>query len=123
MNDQPITILDANRSGRMQADWGELTWFASRELGNATTMTLGQCRLEPGCANPRHYHPNCTEILTVLQGTITHTAAVDGSTVELGPGDTVTIPPDIWHQARNIGEGPAILLIAFDTADRQTVGE
>lgn len=123
MNEELITIRKGANAPRIKAEWGELTWFANREQGNATTMTLGQCRLEPGCANPRHYHPNCTEILTVLEGRIAHTSDADGATTEMHPGDTATIPPNFWHQARNVGEGPAILLIAFDSADRQTIGE
>ena len=46
-------------------EWGALTWYANRELGNSTEMTVGRCVLKPGKSNPRHYHPNCSEIVVV----------------------------------------------------------
>jgi quercetin dioxygenase-like cupin family protein len=110
------------QAARMQADWGDLTWWASRSQGNSGTMTVGRCRLKPGQANPRHRHPNCGEVLVVMRGRIAHTAA-GGGTVELGPGDSVSIPRGIPHQARNVGAEMAELFIAFDSADRETIGE
>jgi quercetin dioxygenase-like cupin family protein len=106
----------------VEADWGQLTWFASDQLGNTDYLTLGRCIIYPEQENPRHYHPNCDEILTVLQGTIHHTWR-DGEDVQMHEGDTITIPSGMLHQARNVGEGNAILMIAFTAANRQTVGE
>ena len=117
-----IQILDYAQAGKSEFDWGNLTWFAGRSSGNSTEMTIGRCILKPGQSNPRHYHPNCTEILVVIEGRIAHTGA-GGLKAELGKGDTVTIPANIWHQATNIGEVEAVLFIAFSSADRQTVGE
>lgn len=106
----------------MDAEWGQLTWFASDQLGNTNYLTLGRCIIYPEQANPRHYHPNCDEILTVLQGTIYHTWS-DGEDVQMREGDTITIPCGMLHQARNAGTDNAVLMIAFTAADRQTVGE
>jgi quercetin dioxygenase-like cupin family protein len=117
-----IQILTGDAAQKMPFDWGHLTWFANRPQGNSETMTIGRCVLKPGMGNPRHYHPNCREILVVVQGRITHTAA-GGETREMREGDTVTIPPNVWHHAHNIGDTEAVLFIAFDSADRQTVGE
>lgn len=103
-------------------DWGQLTWFASRELGNSTDVTVGQCRIRPGQANPRHFHPNCSEVLVVLEGRISHSIENDG-TVEMAVGDCITVPPHLRHQARNIGDGDAVLMVTFSSADRKTVGE
>ena len=103
-------------------EWGALTWYANRELGNSNEMTVGRCVLKPGKSNPRHYHPNCTEILVVVKGRIAHTDE-RGDETELNEGDAVTIPPNIWHRARNIGAEDAVLYIAFSSADRQTVSE
>jgi quercetin dioxygenase-like cupin family protein len=87
-------------------------------VASATQVALPRWNL----ANPRHYHPNCDEILTVIQGKIQHTW-MDGEDVEMNEGDTITIPSGILHQARNIGSGNAVLMIAFTSADRETVGE
>jgi quercetin dioxygenase-like cupin family protein len=120
MND--IQILPQPQATHIPFDWGHLTWFAGQSLGNSNEMTIGRCVLKPGQGNPRHYHPNCTEILVVVQGRIEHTGA-EGKIVPLGEGDTVTIPANIWHCAKNIGETEAVLFIAFSSADRKTVGE
>ena len=61
-----------------------LTWFASRQLGNSEAMTVGCATLAPGGMSPRHYHPNCEEILHVLHGTILHT--MGGEKAAMGPG-------------------------------------
>jgi len=118
----PIQFLPTNRSTNLEFDWGRLTWFAGRPLGNSEDMTIGRCILKPGMANPRHYHPNCSEILVVVRGRILHTLS-DKETVEMGEGDTVTIPANNWHCARNLGNEEAVLFIAFSSADRETIGE
>ncbi len=117
-----IQLLPATKSDNATFDWGRLTWFASAPLGNSDAMTIGRCVLAPGHSNPRHYHPNCSEVLVVIQGRIRHTAA-DDTEVEMGEGDTVTIPANTWHCATNIGDGEAVLFIAFSSPDRQTIGE
>jgi quercetin dioxygenase-like cupin family protein len=98
---------------------GSLKWFASGQLGNSDAMTLGFAVLPPGGANPLHFHPNCEEVLHVLEGRILHTMGDTQS--EMGPGDTVSIPAMLVHNAKNIGDGEARLLICFSSADRQTV--
>jgi len=117
-----IQIQPLSPSQILPFDWGELTWFASRELGNSEDMTAGRCILKPGAGNPKHYHPNCSEILVVIKGRISHTSGENQNT-EMGEGDTVTIPANIWHSAQNIGPEEAVLFIAFSSADRQTIGE
>ena len=101
--------------------WGHLTWYASRELNNSETMTVGQAVIRPGQANPRHFHPNCDEVLHVLKGDILH--SMGDRTVEMHSGDTVSIPVGVMHNAKNIGKEDAVLEISFSSADRQVVGE
>lgn len=100
---------------------GHLVWMVSGALGNSDHMTVGRCYIQPGGANPRHYHPNCDEVLHLIQGCLRHTAGDE--VVEMTPGDTISIPANVVHNATNIGEGEAIMVISFSSADRQTVGE
>lgn len=104
-----------------EQDWGRLVWMVNGALGSSETMTVGRCFIEPGQANPRHHHPNCDEVLHVLRGTIEH--SVDDARFRMEPGDIVSIPQGSLHNARNIGDDVAELLICFDTADRRTEGE
>jgi quercetin dioxygenase-like cupin family protein len=117
-----IVISPLAQAEKLPQDWGELTWFANRALGNAQEVTVGRCVIRPGHSNPRHYHPNCAEVLVVLQGRIHHTDSQGGQT-EMSEGDTVSVAPNTWHQAANIGDRDAVLLIVFTSADRETVGE
>lgn len=119
---ESIRVLKSNEARVMRFPWGELTWWADAENGNSDALTVGRCVLEPGSSNPRHYHPNCSEILVVLEGTIEHTLS-EKESVLMQPGDTVTIPCNLWHNARNVGAGRAVLLITFSSATRQTIGE
>lgn len=112
-------ILRAGEAAKVPMDSGALTWFASRQLGNSGAMTVGTATLPPGGENPRHFHPNCEEVLHVLRGTIIHMMGDDEA--ELGPGDTITIPAGLIHNARNTGGTDALLLICFSSADRETV--
>ena len=117
-----IQVLPHSKAQRQEFTWGNLTWFAKRDLGNSDDITVGRCILKPGHTNGRHYHPNCSETLVVIAGRIKHTITGDQET-ELSEGDTVVIPPNVRHRATNIGQTDAVLFIAFSSADRQTVGE
>ena len=112
-------VLKAQDAQVIESDWGELTWFANRELGNSDDVTVGRCVIYPGKSNPAHSHPNCSEILVVEQGTIRH-ALGDGTFVEMGPGDTISVPVDCPHHAENVGDTNAVLSIVFTNAVRKT---
>ena len=116
-----IVTRSAASAERHEAEWGCLTWFASGPLGNSAAQTIGRCLLKPGHGNPRHHHPNCEEILVVMSGRIRHPTA--DAEAEFGPGDTVTIPAGIPHQAFNIGTDDATLMICFSSAERRVHGE
>jgi quercetin dioxygenase-like cupin family protein len=104
-----------------EADWGRLEWMVAGWLGNSDTMTVGRCYIDPGCANPRHHHPNCDEILVVIHGSVEHSAGDE--LVALDSGDAISIPAGVVHNARNVGEDQAFLLITFSSAYRETVKE
>ena len=84
-------------------------------------MTVGEAVIKPGQENPRHYHPNCDEILHVVRGRILHT--MGSQQVEMTAGDTVSIPTGVRHNARNIGTEDAVLAISFSSAHREVIGE
>jgi len=98
--------------------WGKLTWLASREMGNSTTMTFGRVTIPADQTNPRHRHPNCDEILHLLSGRLEHSLGDDRFL--LHPGDTISIPAGQWHNARALGGMDAEMVICFSSADRRT---
>jgi quercetin dioxygenase-like cupin family protein len=115
-----IPILRPGSAPRDEYPGGELHWLASRKANGAQELTVGYTVIAVGANNPRHRHPNCEEVLYVLKGDIRH--HIEGTTdVLMTTGDCITIPRDRIHQAFNIGERPAELLVAFSSADRETV--
>lgn len=113
-----VTRADERKNAKQA--WGELFWHTSAELKNSQVLTTGTAIIKPGQANPRHYHPNCDEVLHVISGRIQHT--MNEVTVEMGPGDTVSIPRGVLHNAKNVGDTDAVLSIAFDSAYREVIG-
>lgn len=98
--------------------WGRLVWTASGTVGNSKTMSVGRAMIRAGMENPRHRHPNCDEILHVIAGRIEHIQ--DDARCILEPGDTVSIPKGVWHQARSLGSEDAQVVICFDSPNRLT---
>ena len=98
--------------------WGKLTWLASRELGNSTTMTFGRVTIPADQTNPRHRHPNCDEILHLISGRLEH--SLGDEKFLLNPGDTILIPAGQWHNSRALHGVDAEMVICFSSADRAT---
>lgn len=114
-------VVEANRAQVASHEWGQLIWYAGRALGNSDDMTVGQCTIRPGQENPVHIHPNCEEVLHLVSGRIEHSA--DDRVYAMNPGDTITIPRNVRHNARNVGDVDAVMFIAFSSADRQMQAE
>lgn len=114
-------IVRADEAQTVTFDWGSLDWYAGRALANSDDMTVGRCTIKPGRENPAHIHPNCEEVLHLVQGRIAHTAGDE--VIEMAPGDTITIPRHVRHNARNIGDVDAVMYISFSSADRQMQAE
>ena len=111
-------VSRAAAAERVNAEWGGLTWYAGGKLGNSAELTVGKCVILPGRENPLHSHPNCSETLVVTAGRVAHLIE-DGRRVELGPGDTITVPAGIVHNARCVSDEPAEMFIAFSSAERR----
>lgn len=54
-------------------------------------------RLKPGFKLGRHHHKIMTEIFYILEGEVEF--KLDDQTLTLSVGDTLTIPPNVWHAA------------------------
>jgi quercetin dioxygenase-like cupin family protein len=107
-------------AARIVEDWGSLNWLSGEEL-TGSDVTVGRVMIKKGMSNPQHAHPNCTEVLYMLEGTLEHT--VDGETVVTRAGDTIIVPAGVVHVARNVGDGDADMIVAYPSGRRgfQTV--
>ncbi|WP_405205376.1 cupin domain-containing protein [Aquimarina sp. LLG6339-5] len=53
--------------------------------------------LKPGFYLARHHHKIMTEVFYILEGEVE--LIFDDETIIAKPGDTVTVPPNVWHAA------------------------
>ena len=101
--------------GTVHAEWGSLTWLASKEL-TGSDVTLGRVVIKKGQSNPRHSHDNCEEVLYLLQGKLRHTMGPE--TVDMEVGDTLVVPAGVMHNAVNTGDTDADLIVAYSSGVR-----
>jgi quercetin dioxygenase-like cupin family protein len=99
-----------------QHAWGSIAWLSNRAK-HGLDVTVGHVEITPGQSNPLHLHPNCTEIVVVLEGRLQH--VVGDHTAELGPGDVLLVHPGVRHRGTNIGDDMVRLLIVYDSGERQ----
>lgn len=98
------------------ADFGQLCWHVNGDLAPGTGMTMGEVTIDVGHKNPLHRHDNCEELLYLIEGALEHRIGDD--TFVLGPGDVIRVPVGMPHDGRNIGDGPARMVVAYNAAYR-----
>jgi quercetin dioxygenase-like cupin family protein len=118
-----VPIVDQIRrsvgSSPQQIDFGSVDWAVSEGNPEGAEQTVGLAVFDPGKGNVEHIHPNCEEVLYVLEGEMEHDLGEES--VRLGPGDLIVIPRNARHCVRNVGHAPARVLISFSSPDRQFV--
>lgn len=102
-----------------QFPWGSIQWLCSGELAPDGNLTFGYVQIEPGHKNPRHYHPNSSEVLYLIEGELDH--SLGDQVFHLTAGMTIFIPTGVTHDARNQGTVTARMVVAYPTGDRQAV--
>lgn len=98
--------------------WGSIQWMVSQKQYAEAALTFGHVEIKAGSKNPLHVHPNCDEVLFLLEGELDH--SVNGDTVRLLPGMSLFIPKNAPHDARNVGMTTARMVVAYSSGDRQT---
>jgi len=77
-------------------------------VGDDAGSTPVRCGIQvspPGYATPDHSHPYL-EVVTVLEGTAEAWIEGEGGPVEIGPGTTLVLPPNVRHGFRVTGDVP-----------------
>jgi quercetin dioxygenase-like cupin family protein len=99
-----------------QHAWGSIAWLSNRAK-HGLDVTVGHVEIAPGQSNPLHLHPNCTEIIVVLEGRLEH--VVGERVAELGPNDVLLVHAGVQHRGTNIGDDTVRLLVVYDSGVRQ----
>lgn len=109
--------VDANAANHF--GWGSIQWLCSNELFADANLTFGYVEIAAGRKNPRHYHPNSSEVLFLIEGELDH--SVGEQVFHLIAGKSIFIPLGVEHDARNPGSTTARMVVAYPTGDRQAV--
>jgi mannose-6-phosphate isomerase-like protein (cupin superfamily) len=96
--------------------WGSIAWLTNGAVHDVG-VTVGYVEIHPGAQNPLHIHPNCSEVLVLLEGALAHVVGDD--VIDVGPGDMLIVPPGTPHRARNVGSIPARMLVVYDAGMRE----
>jgi quercetin dioxygenase-like cupin family protein len=104
-------------SAEEKTDFGSVHWAALEGDPPGAEQTIGLATFDGGKSNVEHVHPNCEEVVYVLEGEVRHTLG-DQQTV-LRRGDLIVVPRNVPHQLINDGDAPARVYIAFSSPDRQ----
>ncbi|MBO7743002.1 cupin domain-containing protein [Paenibacillus sp. MWE-103] len=116
------TITDLRNQERLlDMGWGKIQWLCDRAIDAEAEMTFGMVYIDAGRENDRHRHPNCEELIFVLSGECDH--SLGDELYHLEPGMMLRIPRNVPHNAKVTGWEPCRMIIAYSSADRQTVGE
>jgi mannose-6-phosphate isomerase-like protein (cupin superfamily) len=76
--------------------------------GIIALQSLAEATIPSGEATQSHYHPVTEEIYYILRGV--GRMQIGGSVREVGPGDSIAIPPGAVHQIRNVGAEDLVFL-------------
>ena len=104
------------RSGTRE--FGAIEWVGDGGAASAE-MSAALAVFEAGGSNAEHTHPNCEELVYVLDGEIEHTLGAQ-STV-LRAGDLFVVPRHAPHRLVNRSGAPCRMLIVFPAAEREFV--
>ena len=112
-------VVNLNSETPLEFPWGGIKWLMNAELDQDAQQTFGMVFINPGHANPRHYHPNCEELLYVVSGSCTH--SLGDQRYALNPGELIRVPAGVVHHAENKGWDPLRAIISFSAGDRKTI--
>jgi quercetin dioxygenase-like cupin family protein len=99
--------------------FGSVDWVVRAGYPEGTGLTVGLAVFNGGSSNAEHIHPDCEEIVYVLEGEVEHTLG-EQSTVLLA-GDLIVVPRGVPHRLLNRGAAPMRAYIVFSSPDRQFV--
>lgn len=113
-----VAFASIDRGPDIEADWGHLTWLVGKREMPGAEQTLGVVVIYPGKRNDLHSHPNCEELLYVMEGECDHKLGED--IVQLRPGSVIRIPRGIKHWALCTSKEPLRAVVSFSAPDRKT---
>jgi quercetin dioxygenase-like cupin family protein len=98
-------------------DFGSVHWAVREGHPAGAEQTIGLAIFNAGKSNVEHIHPNCEEVVYVLDGEVEHTLG-DQRTI-LRAGDLIVVPRNVPHRLINTTGAACKTYIVFSSPDRQ----
>jgi quercetin dioxygenase-like cupin family protein len=97
--------------------FGSVHWAVRAGDPEGAETTIGIAVFDAGKGNVEHIHPNCEEVVYVLEGEARHTLGTQETV--LRPGDLIVVPRNVPHRLQNDGTTPVRACIIFSSPDRR----
>ena len=107
-----MSLIDTPNGVTMQ-------WLMDDKVDERAAVSLAKMTVAIGVTSEKHHHTNCTETIHVLDGQIEQ--SIGSKTQILSAGETCLIPRSTQHQTRNVGDKPAIMMIAYSSGTRDYI--
>jgi quercetin dioxygenase-like cupin family protein len=102
-----------------KTDFGSVHWAVREGDPEGAELTVGLAIFDAGKSNVEHIHPNCEEVVFVLEGAVEHTLGEQRTT--LRAGDLIVVPRNVPHRVINTTDTPVRACIVFSAPDRAFV--
>ena len=98
--------------------WGNLSWMSEPRVTGTTNMTTGYISIKPGKGHDSHSHPNCEEVLYILEGKGMQTIELPNETLkkEVKKGDLIFVPGGVPHSTLNTGNDELVFIAVYQFA-------
>ena len=111
-----LTPAGEARSRLEAAEGLSMDWLVDDSLVENAGLTVARMTLARGARTQRHRHPNCSEVIHLIEGRVDH--AIGQERVAMKAGDTVFIPAGCYHQTTNIGGRDATMIVSYSAGTR-----
>lgn len=91
--------------------WGNTDWLVNPATAGSQQLVVVEITITPGHGHAFHVHPAQEEVLVILEGRLEQW--VEDVRQELGPGESVLIPPDVIHASFNRTSSPVRALVTL----------
>jgi quercetin dioxygenase-like cupin family protein len=102
-----------------KTDFGSVQWAAREGHPPGAEQTIGLAIFDAGKSNAEHIHPNCEEVVYVLDGEVRHTLGQQETV--LRAGDLIVVPRNVPHRLINDSDAPVRTYIVFSSPDRRFI--
>ena len=93
-----------------------MEWLIDDSLVESAGVSVARMTLAEGMLSEAHRHPNCNEVIHLIDGRIEQ--RVEAQRYAMAPGDTCFVPRGSLHQSLNLGPGEAVMIVTYSEGQR-----